>query len=105
MGCFIRNGAMQIEPCEQHETKLQTQTFFQFRVGQPMPLADQQAFKQNNLIISLGAQTRSVQTVLQKWQNQRPIHKRVNFAQDILIPNPRRALLAENIHKNPNVIF
>jgi hypothetical protein len=70
-----------------------------------MPLADQQTFKQNNLIISLRAQTRSVQTALQKWQNQRPIHKRINFAQDILIPNPTRALMHENLHENPNVGF
>jgi hypothetical protein len=64
-----------------------------------MPLADQQTFEQNNLIISLRAQTRSVQTTFKKWQNQRPIQKRINFAQDILIPNPTRALIAENIHK------
>jgi hypothetical protein len=69
-----------------------------------MPLADQQTFKQNNLIISLRAQTRSVQTAFKKRQNQRPIHKRINFAQDILIPNPTRALIAENIHKTLNVI-
>jgi hypothetical protein len=55
MGCFIRNGAMQIKPCEQHETKPHSQTFFQFWVRQPMLLANQQTFKQNNLIISLGA--------------------------------------------------
>jgi hypothetical protein len=55
MGCFIRNGAMQIKPCKQHEIKPHSQTFFQFLVGQPMPLADQQTFKQNNLIISLRA--------------------------------------------------
>jgi hypothetical protein len=96
---------MQIKPCKQHEIKPHSQTFFQFRVGQPMPLADQQTFKQNNLIISLRAQTRSVQTALQKWQNQRPIHKRINFAQDILIPNRTRALVDENVHKNPNMIF
>jgi hypothetical protein len=70
-----------------------------------MPLADQQTFKQNNLIISLGAQTLSVQTAFQKWQNQRPIHKCINFAQDILIPNPMRALVDENVHENPNVVF
>jgi hypothetical protein len=69
-----------------------------------MPLADQQTFKQNNLIISLRAQTRSVQTAFQKGQNQRPIHKRINFAQDILIPNPTRTFIAENIHKTLNVI-
>jgi DNA replication protein DnaC len=54
---FIRNGAMQIKPCKQHEIKPNSQAFFQFRVRQPMPLADQQTFKQNNLIISPGAQT------------------------------------------------
>jgi hypothetical protein len=34
-----------------------------------MPLADQQTFEQNNLIISLRAQTRSVQTAFKKRQN------------------------------------
>ena len=76
-----------------------------------MPLADQQTFKQNNLIISLGAQNNSEGPDLiglnrfQKRQNQRPIHKRINFAQDILIPNPTRALMYENLHENPNVDF
>ena len=33
------------------------------------------------------------------------VHTRINFAQDILIPDPTRALVAENIHKAPSVIF
>ena len=76
-----------------------------------MPLADQQTFNQNNLIISFGAQNNPEDPDLiglnrfKKRQNQRPIHKRINFAQDILIPNPTRALVAENIHKTPDVIF
>ena len=45
------------------------------------------------------------QTVLEQDWNRRPVHKRINFAQDILIPDPTRALVAENIHKTPNVIF
>ena len=65
---------------------------------QPMPLADQQTFEQDNLIISQRAQTRSVQTAFKKRENPRPIYKCINFAQDILIRNPTRALTAENIH-------
>ena len=57
------------------------------------------AAKRSGKVRSLRAQTRSVQTTFKKWQNQRPIQKRINFAQDILIPNPTRALIAENIHK------
>ena len=57
------------------------------------------AAKRSGKVRSLRAQTRSVQTAFKKRQNQRPIHKRSNFAQDILIPNPTRALIAENIHK------
>jgi hypothetical protein len=56
MGCFIPNGAMQIKPCKQQGIKSHSQGFFQFWVRHPMPLADQQTFKQNNLIIPLGAQ-------------------------------------------------
>ena len=67
-------------------------------------VADQQKFEQNNLIMSLRAQTRSVKTAFKKRQNQRPIPKRINFAQDILIPNTTRALIAENVHKTLNVI-
>jgi hypothetical protein len=63
-----------------------------------MPLADQQTFEQDNLIISVRAQTPSVQTAFKKRKNQRPIQKRINFTQDILIRNPTRALTAENIH-------
>jgi len=80
-----------------------------------MPLTDQQTFKQNNLIVSLGAQNNPEHPDLiglnrfQKRQNQRPIHKHINFAQDILIPDPTRALmhenLNENLHENPNVGF
>ena len=57
------------------------------------------AAKRSGKVRSLRAQTRSVQTTFKKWQNQRPIQKRINFKQDILIPNPTRALIAENIHK------
>jgi hypothetical protein len=56
MGCFIPNGAVQIKPCKQQRIKPHSQVFFQFRVRHPMPLADQQTFNQNNLIIALGAQ-------------------------------------------------
>ena len=76
-----------------------------------MPLADQQTFNQNNLIISLGAQNIPEDPHLiglnrfQKRQNQRPIHKHINFAQDILIPNPTRALMHENLYENRNVDF
>ena len=76
-----------------------------------MPLADQQTFKQNNLIIPLGAQNNPEKPDLiglnrfYKRQNPRPIHKRINFAQDILIPNPMPVLVDENVHKTPNVIF
>jgi hypothetical protein len=111
MGCFIPNGAMQIKPCKQKRIKPDSQVSFQFWVRQLMPLADQQTFKQNNLIITLGAQNNSEHPDLiglnrfQKRQNQRPIHKRINFAQDILIPNPTRALMHENLHENPNVGF
>ena len=76
-----------------------------------MPLADQRTFKQNNLIIPLGAQNNAEKPDLiglnrfQKRQNQRPIHKRINFAQDILIPDPTRALTHENLHENSNVGF
>jgi hypothetical protein len=111
MGCFIPNGAMQIKPCKQQRIKPDSQVSFQFWVRQLMPLADQQTFKQNNLIITLGAQNNSEHPDLiglnrfPKRQNQRPIHKRINFAQDILIPNPTRALMHENLHENPNVGF
>ena len=76
-----------------------------------MPLADQQTFKRNNLIISLGAQNNTEKPDLiglngfQKRQNQRLIHKRINFAQDILHLNPTRALMHENLHENPNEGF
>ena len=60
--------------------------------------------KRSGKVRSLRAQTRSVQTAFKKRQNQRPIHKRINFAQDILIPNPTRALVDENVHKTLNVI-
>ena len=63
------------------------------------------AAKRSGKVRSLRAQTRSVQTAFKKRQNQRPIQKRINFAQDILIPNPTRALADENVHENPNVIF
>ena len=56
MGCFIPNGAVQIKPCKQQRIKPALASFFQFWVRHPMPLADQQTFKQNNLIIALGAQ-------------------------------------------------
>jgi hypothetical protein len=56
MGCFIPNGAVQIKPCKQQRIKPVMQDFFQFRAQHPMPLADQQTFKQNNLIIALGVQ-------------------------------------------------
>ena len=56
MGCFIPNCVMQIKPCKQQGIKPSSQVFFQFWVRQPMPLAGQQTFKQNNLIIFLGAQ-------------------------------------------------
>ena len=56
MGYFIPNGAVQIKPCKQQRIKPVMQVFFQFWVRHPMPLADQQTFKQNNLIIALGAQ-------------------------------------------------
>jgi hypothetical protein len=111
MGCFIPNGAMQIKPCKQQRIKPHSQGFFQFRVRHPMPLADQQTFNQNNLIISLGAQNNPEDPHLiglnrfQKRQNQRPIHKHINFAQDILIPNPTRALMHENLYENRNVDF
>jgi hypothetical protein len=111
MGCFIPNGAMQIKPCKQQRIKPHSQGFFQFRVRHPMPLADQQTFNQSNLIISLGAQNNPEDPHLidlnrfQKRQNQRPIHKRINFAQDILIPNPTRALKHENLYENRNVDF
>ena len=74
-----------------------------------MPLADQQTFNQNNLIISFGAQNNPEDpdliglTRFQKRRNHRPIHKRINFAQDILIPNPTRALMHENLHENRNL--
>ncbi|MEJ6691739.1 MAG: hypothetical protein QNL02_21845, partial [Paracoccaceae bacterium] len=87
------------------------QVSFQFWVRQLMPLANQQTFKQNNLIVSLGAQNNPEGPDLiglnrfQKRQNPRPIHKRINFAQDILTPNPTRALMYENLHENSNVGF
>ena len=111
MGCFIPNGAMQIKPCKQQGIKPVMQGFFQFRAEHPMPLADQRTFKQNNLIIFLEAQNNPEDPDMiglnrfQKRQNQRPIHKRINFAQDILIPNPTRALMHENLHENSNVGF
>ena len=76
-----------------------------------MPLADQQTFKQNNLIISLGAQNNTEKPDLiglngfQKRQNQRLIHKRINFAQAILLPNLTRALVDKNVLENPNLNF
>ena len=76
-----------------------------------MPLADQRTFKQNNLIIPLGAQNNPEKPDLiglnrfYKRQNQRPIHKRINFAQDILHLNPTRALMHENLHENRNLGF
>ena len=54
--------------------------------------------KRSGKVRSLTAQTRSVQTAFKKRKNQRPVQKRINFAQDILIRNPTRALTAENIH-------
>ncbi len=110
MSCFAPNGAMQIKRCKRQVIKLHSQAFFQFRSRQSMPLADQQTFKQNNLIIFLEAQNNPEDPDMiglnrfQKRQNQRPIHKRINFAQDILHLNPTRALIAENIHKTLNVI-
>ena len=111
MGCFIPNGAMQIKPCKQQGIKPVMQGFFQFRVRHPMPLADQQTFNQNNLIISFGAQNNPEDPDLiglnrfQKRQNQRPIHKHINFTQDILHLNPTRALMHENLNENSNLDF
>ena len=62
------------------------------------------AAKRSGKVRSLRAQTRSVQTAFKKRKNPRPIYKCINFAQDILIPNPTGALIAENIHKILNVI-
>lgn len=56
------------------------------------------AAKRSGKVRSLRAQTRSVQTAFKKRKNPRPIYKCINFAQDILIRNPTRALTAENIH-------
>ena len=76
-----------------------------------MPLADQQTFKQNNLIIALGAQNnpkgpdRIGLNRFQKRQSHRPIHKRINFTQDILHLNPTRALMHENLNENRNLDF
>ena len=76
-----------------------------------MPLADQLTFKQNNLIIALGAQNNPEGPDLiglnrfRKRQNQRPIHKRINFAQDILHLNPTRALMHENLNEKRNLDF
>ena len=53
---------------------------------------------------SLRAPTRSVQTAFKKQKNQRSIQKRINFAQDIPIRNPTRALITENIHTTFDVI-
>ena len=60
--------------------------------------------KRSGKVRSLRAQTRSVQTAFKKQKNQRSIQKRTNFAQDIPIRNPTRALITENIHKTLDVI-
>ncbi len=60
--------------------------------------------KQSGKVRSLRAQTRSVQTAFKKQKNQRSIQKRTNFARDIPIRNPTRALITENIHKTFDVI-
>jgi hypothetical protein len=62
------------------------------------------AAKRSGKVRSLRAQTRSVQTAFKKQKNQRSIQKRSNFAQDIPIRNPTRALITENIHKTLDVI-
>ena len=62
------------------------------------------AAKRSGKVRSLRAQTRSVQTAFKKQKNQRSIQKRINFAQDIPIRNPTRALITENIHKTLDVI-
>ena len=62
------------------------------------------AAKRSGKVRSLRAQTRSVQTAFKKQKNQRSIPKRINFAQDIPIHNPTRALITENIHKTLDVI-
>ncbi len=41
MGCFIRDGAMQIKPGKQHEIEPNLQGSFQLGVGQPVPLTNQ----------------------------------------------------------------
>ena len=60
--------------------------------------------KRSGKVRSLRAQTRSVQTAFKKQKNQRSIQKRNNFAQDIPIRNPTRALINENIHTTLDVI-
>jgi hypothetical protein len=62
------------------------------------------AAKRSGKVRSLRAQTRSVQTAFKKQKNQRSIQKRINFAQDIPIHNPTRALITEYIHKTLDVI-
>ena len=111
MGCSIPNCAMQIKPCKQQRIKPDSQDFFQFRAQDAMTLADQQTFKQNNLIIPLEVQNNPEKPDLiglnriYKQQNQRPIHRRINLAQDILINDPTRDLTHENLHENSNVGF
>ena len=62
------------------------------------------AAKRSGKVRSLRAQIRSVQEAFKKQKNQRSIQRRMNFAQDIPIRNPTRAIITENIHTTLNVI-
>ena len=68
-----------------------SQAFLQLRIRKIMPLPNQKALKQGNLLVTLGPATWPFQSVLEQHWNRRPVHKRINFAQDIFIPI-RRAL-------------
>ena len=65
MGRFIRHRGVQIEPTKNHEIQPNFQGALQLRIAQPVPLANQQAFEQNQRIVALRSDPRSLQTTLQ----------------------------------------
>ena len=90
MGRLIRHRGVQIESTKNHEIQPNFQGALQLRIAQPAPLADQQAFEQNQRIIALRSDPRSLQTTLQDQQKRLPIHQPVDLAQHIVSANPIR---------------
>ena len=76
MGGLIRYRRLQIETAENHEVQPHLQRALQLRVAQPVPLANQQAFEQNQRIIALWPDPREPQTALQDRRPPNPKARR-----------------------------